>query len=101
MAHRLANRRDGLDLRVPHCRDSGLDLVNASCLEPSRNGKLFFYGKSDARRLLAITERRVVDDDGGKNLRHSCPFLTRHLTREARRPIPAPARWATSPLVLR
>jgi len=45
---------------------SGLDLVNASCLQPSRNGKLFFYGKSDARRLLAITERRVVDDDGGR-----------------------------------
>jgi hypothetical protein len=78
MARRLANRRDGLDLRVPHGRDSSLDLVDASCLQPSRNGKLFFYCKCDAWSLLAIAKRGVIDDNGRKNLKHSC-FSSRNI----------------------
>ena len=65
-AHSLANRPDSLYLRVSHCRDSGLDFVDSCCLQFSRNSNLFFYGKSDARRLLAITKRAVIDDDGWK-----------------------------------
>jgi len=59
-----ADRGDGIDLGMSHRGDPRFDFLNPCLFERERNRDLAFKREHHPRRLLTISQRAVVDDDG-------------------------------------
>ena len=64
---------DGLDFIGAHRRGPDLDLIDAGRGELPRDRELLACGEGDARRLLAVAQRRIIDKDAGRFGRHRTP----------------------------
>ena len=71
-AHRLGDRLDGLEVAVTRDREAGLDDVDPEAGELLGDLELLADVERDARRLLAVSQRRVEDQ-------HTGPIMTRSL----------------------
>jgi hypothetical protein len=55
-------RLDAVEVTVRRCSEAGFDHVHAQPLELARDAQLLILGHGRAGRLLAVTQRRVEDD---------------------------------------
>ncbi len=73
----LDDAADGGDLFAPHGRRAGFDLGDACTRQCSCDGQLLRRREGDARRLLAVAQRRVVEHDGRGGTGHETALRCR------------------------
>ncbi len=61
---KTSDRADALALCLAHRRNADLELRNTEAIELPGNIELFVNAECDPGRLLAVTQRRVIDDQG-------------------------------------
>ena len=72
-AHRFGDRTDGPPVAVRRAREAGFDHVHSQDVELTGQAQLLLGRHRIARRLLAIPQRRVEDDDVSPHESLPCP----------------------------
>jgi hypothetical protein len=66
--HHLGDRADRLEIAVGACRKAGFDHIDLQALELTRNADLFLAGHGGARRLFAVTQGGIENDQFVRHL---------------------------------
>src|SRR5205814_1004367 len=78
LLHMAGNRLDRLEVAVARCREAGLDDIDTQPLELTSDAQLLVLGHRRPGRLLAVTQRRVEND---QLVAHVCPSSVKYAGR--------------------